>query len=108
METNKATVKLVNHNVEGEFYLQINGDVEQLIAEGKENGFWLFLYNYIKDCPYLWELGASERAAFLPYTIRVALSKEFILWSAKVLKRCWILQKEELAFEHGIVKEIVT
>ena len=43
MET--KTIKLINHNFQAVFYLQINGEVaERLIAEGKESEAWGRLY----------------------------------------------------------------
>ena len=109
MET--KTIKLVSHNFQAEFFiqiLQINGEVaERLIAEGKEQSYWRVIYNYLKGSEFPWTLGAQDRALDLSDNIRGICTSDFIVWATSVLTDCWIYQKGE-PFVHGAVEEIVT
>ena len=108
MET--KTIKLINHNLRGEFYLQISGEVaERLIAEGKEKGYWSTLYSYFKKNLYTWDRGENERASYFLGIIKfLCTSGDFIVWATEVLTDCWLFREGEPVFVQGVVEEIVT
>ena len=116
MET--KTIKLINHNLQAEFYIQISGEVaERLIAKGKESGFWKSLYYfYIDSCnSWIWKTEPALRKYLMSYRVLMNTTRrepdgngEYLEWIEEVVRGTTGMFNGNYAVSEGTVQEIVT
>lgn len=120
MET--KTIKLVGHNFwdghnfQAEFFLQINGAAERLIAEGKESGFWRYIYYfYASSCnSWIWKTEPNLRKYLMSYpslmkNTRRESDGRYLEWASEILVNTSnIFRKYEPVSIEDTVEEIVT
>jgi hypothetical protein len=111
-EIDHRTVKLLNHNLEKVFFVQLNGEVaQQLIAEANGRGWWSLLYKDIysheallrQDLPE--EFMESIRRSF---SIRLNPDPLYLEWLEIVHKEGRLVPSTWAIGVQGTVEEIVT
>jgi hypothetical protein len=117
MET--KTIKLCNHNLEAEFYLQINGaNTKRLIAGGKERGYWRNLFDFYvySRNSWIWKTEPSSRKYLMQYPSLMNNTRRapegnvlYLEWVEEVFQNTTgMFTKDECVFVQGSIEEIVT
>ena len=112
MET--KTIKLINHNLRGEFYLQISGEVaERLISEAGEEGWWSLLYKDIYSHEALLKQKEWRTEEFMEsirgsFSYRLNANPLYLEWLELVHKEGRLIPSTWAIGVQGVVEEIVT
>lgn len=107
------TIKLINHNVEGEFYISADGQAEanNIIATAKP-GYWRNLfYDLTKLESWAWNLRPEVRKQPLAYRVLMDTDRDYIEWAAGVLLctgAIYIVLEDGFYEGRSYEKEIVT
>ena len=68
-------IKLINHNVEGEFWISLDPPFQDIITIGHEQGFWKLLWEELK----YFSVPPSQRRKTLDVGVRNTEYREWIL-----------------------------
>lgn len=113
-EIDHKTVKLLNHNLQKVFFVQLNGEVaEQLIAEGKERGWWSLLYKDIYSHEALLKQKEWRTEEFMEsirgsFSYRLNANPLYLEWLELVHKEGRLIPSTWAIGVQGVVEEIVT
>ena len=111
IEVDHKTVKLLNHNLQKVFFVQLNGEVaERLISEAKERGWWSLLYKDIYSHEALLKQGPEEFMESIrgSFSNRLNANPLYLQWLEVVHKEGRLIPSTWAIGVQGVVEEIVT
>ena len=112
-EIDHKTVKLLNHNLQKVFFVQLNGEVAQhLITEGREQGWWSLLYRDVYSHEALLKQDRPEEfmeSIRRSFSIRLNSDPLYLKWLELVHKEGRLIPSSTWAIGvQRVPEEIVT